>query len=273
MLDKETLLKIHYKACVCRAFEEYAFKLNKEGVVKNPVYFSAGQEYISATLSEYFISQEKQIFIQHRGHSTYLNFGGDIERLMLELIGDVRGCANGMGGSASIASPERKIYGHDGFIGSQFTVATGACYGNNIFTLAFGGDAAIEEGYVLETLGWASTKELPIWFIIEDNNLSILTEKNVRRNWDIEKVASAFNLDSFNLSDDPQDIWNAINKASVTQPTLFNINTNRLFWHAGSGIDDPDIPDTHQKYLSLFGEKYQTSANEYIESLWKKILA
>ena len=30
------------------------------------------------------------------------------------------------------------------------------------------------------TLGWASTKKLPILFIVEDNNLSILTEKNFR---------------------------------------------------------------------------------------------
>ena len=39
------------------------------------------------------------------------------------------------------------------------------------------GDASAEEDYALGALGWASTKELPILFIVEDNNLSILTEK------------------------------------------------------------------------------------------------
>ena len=39
------------------------------------------------------------------------------------------------------------------------------------------GDASAEEDYVLGALGWAATKKLPILFIVEDNNLSILTEK------------------------------------------------------------------------------------------------
>ena len=42
---------------------------------------------------------------------------------------------------------------------------------------SFLGDASAEEDYVLTSLGWASTKKLPILFIVEDNNLSILTEK------------------------------------------------------------------------------------------------
>ena len=41
------------------------------------------------------------------------------------------------------------------------------------------GDASAEEDYVLGALGWASTKKLPILFIVEDNNLSILTEKKL----------------------------------------------------------------------------------------------
>ena len=38
------------------------------------------------------------------------------------------------------------------------------------------GDASRKD-YVLGALGWASAKKLPILFIVEDNNLSILTEK------------------------------------------------------------------------------------------------
>ena len=41
----------------------------------------------------------------------------------------------------------------------------------------FVGDAAAEEDYFLTAIGWAVTKKLPIWFIVEDNNLSILTRK------------------------------------------------------------------------------------------------
>ena len=32
-------------------------------------------------------------------------------------------------------------------------------------------------------------------------------------------------------------------------PHLFNIKTNRLFWHAGAGIDSEEIPDQHKHWI------------------------
>ena len=122
-----------------------------------PVYLSAGQEYIAATFSKLirkFNIINKQIFIQHRGHSTYLCFNGNLEKLIYELLGSEKGCAFGMGGSASIQSAENFIYGHDGLMGSHGPIAVGACYGNKKFTLCFVGDAAAEEDYFLAAIGW-----------------------------------------------------------------------------------------------------------------------
>ena len=39
----------------------------------------------------------------------------------------------------------------------------------------------------------------------EDNNLSILTEKKVRRNWDMDEVAKAFNMKGLDISEIPKD--------------------------------------------------------------------
>ena len=70
------------------------------------------------------------------------------------------------------------MFGHDGHMGTQVPIGVGACFTSKKPTIIFMGDAAAEEDYVLGALGWASTKKLPILFIVEDNNLSILTEKN-----------------------------------------------------------------------------------------------
>jgi len=271
-IDQDFLLRVHKKASFCRAFEEEVFDHFKNGVIKIPIYLSAGQEYISATFSEFLGDIEKQIFIQHRGHSTYLNFGGDVKELIYELIGDPKGCANGMGGSASIHSKKSNIFGHDGLMGSHGPIATGACFANQKFTLCFTGDAAAEEDYFISSLGWASTKNLPIWFIVEDNNLSILTEKKIRRNWEMSDIASSFNMVGLDFSDDPYEIQNNLRKCSLNKPALFNIRTNRLFWHAGAGIDNPNIPDIHQKYIKIFGDKYYRTAKEEVKEIWKEIL-
>ena len=271
-MNSEIYLNIHKKAAICRAFEEEVYRQVEAKRIKIPVYLSAGQEYISATLSEFLGDIDKQIFIQHRGHSTYLNFGGDMKELILELLGDPRGCANGMGGSASIQSKEKQIYGHDGLMGSHGPIATGACYGNKKFTLCFTGDAAAEEDYFVAAIGWASTKKLPIWYIVEDNNLSILTEKKVRRNWEMHDVAKAYKMKAFDFTDDPKHMWSYLVNCGVDEPVLFNIRTNRLFWHAGAGIDDPNILDTHKSYVHYFGDKHQKEATEMVKEAWSKCL-
>ena len=106
-----------------------------------------------------------------------------------------------MGGSASIASKEINMFGHDGLMGSNGPIGVGACFATNHPTIVFLGDAAAEEDYVLGGLGWASTKNIPLITVVEDNNLSILTEKKVRRNWEMSDVAKSFKMEGFNLND------------------------------------------------------------------------
>src|SRR6185437_3438451 len=249
-------LQIYEKAALCRAFEEESFAQIKNGSIKLPTYLSAGQEYTPATLSvilDHLGIKERQIFIQHRGHSTYLSFGGNMDELVLELLGNPRGCAYGMGGSASIHSVEANIYGHDGLMGSHGPIAVGMSYANKVPTLCFVGDAAAEEDYFLAAIGWASTKNLPIIFVVEDNNLSILTEKKVRRNWEMDAVARGMRMQAFDISDNPQEILDCLEpwisgKTLFSEPILLNIRTNRLFWHAGAGIDSSETFDRHKEF-------------------------
>lgn len=270
-IDNDSLYEIYKRASICRSFEEEVYRRVEDKTVKIPVYLSAGQEYTSAALSVFLEKvgcTDRQIFIQHRGHSTYLSFGGDMEQLTLELLGDPKGCANGMGGSASIQSKEQQIYGHDGLMGSHGPISVGACYGNKKFTLCFTGDAAAEEDYFIAAIGWAATKKLPIWFIVEDNNLSILTEKKVRRSWEMHDVAKAFGMKAFDISDDPRELWSVLTPEMINEPLLLNVRTNRLFWHAGAGIDDPDTPDRHKEFVEMFGK-----IDNNVQEVWQKCLS
>lgn len=264
---------IFKKAALSRAFEQEVYRQVENKNIKIPVYLSAGQEYTSATLATLLEAYDKQIFIQHRGHSTYLAFGGNIESLIYELLGDKRGCANGMGGSASIQSKEKQIYGHDGLMGSHVPIATGMCYGNKKLTLCFTGDAAGEEDYALASYGWAATKQLPIWYIVEDNNLSILTEKKVRRSWEINDVANSMGVESYSVMDNPDDILRLTQQHDMSKPLLLNVSTNRLFWHAGAGIDDPDTFDRHKIYIEKYGTDIVKEAEETVKEAWSKCLS
>lgn len=272
----EYRINVFKRAALCRNFEQYVFDGIKKGLFKFPIYLSAGQEYISASISECLKEKNIQpnIFIQHRGHSTYLSFEAPIDKLIEELLGRHTGCSNGMGGSASIQSREKNIFGHDGLMGSQVPIAVGHCYSTQSPTVVFMGDASAEEDYVLGALGWAATKNLPILFVVEDNNLSILTEKKVRRSWDLPAVSRAFGLDAHDISDDPNEIKEVMMNA-FDRPMLLNINTHRKFWHSGAGVDDENTFDRYADEMKLLGSDAKVidkKAYEEVQKAWQILL-
>jgi acetoin:2,6-dichlorophenolindophenol oxidoreductase subunit alpha len=276
-MNKKNILKIFETASLCRHFEINAYSNIKEKKINIPVYLSAGQEFIASTLANIILDTleiKPLIFAQHRCHSTYISFGGNIIQLINELLGKKNGCTFGMGGSASIHSPKINMFGHDGHMGTQVPIGIGACFTSKKPTIIFLGDASAEEDYVLGALGWASTKNLPILFVVEDNNRSILTEKKIRRNWDIHSVAKSFKMKGFNINDDPSNI-EKYKKYFFKEPMLLNVNTNRLFWHSGAGQDDPKTFDRYKYELKKIGKeaiKIDQKIKHKINKLWQRQL-
>jgi len=274
---KKDILKIFDKASKIRHFELEAFKNVKNNNIEIPVYLSAGQEFIASTLS-YIINDKLKIkpliFAQHRCHSTYINFGGNKKKLIDELLGKPSGINKGLGGSASVSSKSINMFGHDGHMGTQMPIGLGACFASKKPTIIFLGDASVEEDYVMSSIAWASFKNLPILIIVEDNNLSILTEKKVRRHWEPSDLAKGLKMKSVNITDDPNQILK-YKKYFFKQPFLMNIKTTRLFWHAGAGEDNYKRFDRYLSYKKKLGYKGEIIDKEnmiYIKNLWAKQL-
>ena len=278
-------LSMFEKMCRIRAFEENTARVFLEDKIKSPVYLSLGEESIPAALS--MVYKKPAIFAQHRCHGTYIAYGGNMEKLIDELLHRETGCAQGMGGSASIHSPEIKMYGHDGHMGTQIPIAVGYAHGRNFDSngkervLAIMGDASAEEDYVQGALGWAAHKKLPILFVCEDNNLSILTEVETRRNWKLRDVARAYGVNAVEITDNPWLIMSHVKHLRDNLPSLINIHTSRAVRHQGGKIDDG--PPEWDRYELVKGElskhglgeemlKIEQDTTQYINDLWKKKL-
>jgi len=273
-MTQDLKIEIFKKASLSRIFEEIVYDNIKKSAFLCPIYLSAGQEFIPATIST-ITKTPPLIFAQHRAHHTYLSFGGDVIELIDELLGKKTGCANGMGGSASIQSKKINMFGHDGLMGNQIPIAVGAAFSSGKFTLGIMGDASAEEDYVMSSIAWAGFKKLPILFIVEDNNLSILTKKEVRRNWDMHTFAKSVNVDGYNISDDPTEIYNNLSEYDFKSPRLLNINTTRLFWHSGAGKDSYERLDRYEKIkkeLGSVGDDIYTTTKESLDTIWKQRL-
>lgn len=212
---------------LCRKFEELVIEFVKQKKIKSPVYLSVGQESIPATLSEdSFIKNlgyKPAIFAQHRAHSWFLCFGGKPADLLEQIMGSR--------GSASISCADINMFGHSGLLGDQVPIAVGYAKATDKVTICVMGDAAAEEDYVLGTLGFAGTHKLPMIFIVEDNNLSILTKKEVRRTWAITDISNAFGISPY------QYFLYVPMYFAQSLPALFNIDVVRQLWHCGIGQD------------------------------------
>lgn len=277
-IARDTLLGVFERMCLCRSFESEVFKAIQEKIISYPVYLSLGQEAIASAMAEAI--RNYAIFSQHRCHSTYLAFGGDPVKLRDELLGLPSGTSHGKAGSNCIQYHEKglNMFGHHGLIGENVPQAVGFALGSGRNTVCFFGDGAAEEDYVFPALGFAVTHKLPILFVCEDNDLSILTKKSVRRSWSITKVAASFGMTAKAITDEPWTIMKTTQTLVKDLPAFVNVYTCRASWHVGAGVDGPPEWDRYamvKDELSQLGHKQQMNEIEakvgkYIGEIWDR---
>jgi acetoin:2,6-dichlorophenolindophenol oxidoreductase subunit alpha len=241
---KEFTLELCRRAAYVRAFELEVAAARDRQEFGIPIYLAVGSEFIAAALS--MAMPGVQLFPQHRGHGYYLSFGGPAEALRDELRGLPSGCAGGMSGSNAIHCPAISLFGHSGLMGEQVAIAVGAAFASGRQTLTVCGDASVEEDYIYPALGWAATRKLPILFVCEDNDLSILTRVAVRRSWSPVDVARGVGMDAIDIADDPWLIAHHARELATRLPAFINIRTVRVLWHAGTGQDGPPEWDRYE---------------------------
>tara|TARA_Y100000310_G_C20623180_1_gene784433 strand:- start:30 stop:923 length:894 start_codon:yes stop_codon:yes gene_type:complete len=279
--SEEITLQMYETASKIRFFEHSAKHAFDKNMIKAPIYLSIGQEFIPAALATVYgtIGEKPSIFGQHRGHGHYIAFGGDLNELKDELLHRETGCARGMGGSASIHSPKIKMFGHDGHMGTQVPIATGYALGKTgEKVLAIAGDASIEEDYAMTAMGYAATRKLPILFVCENNDRSILTKVKARRNWDMASVVRGFGMQAYEIADDPWTIMHYAEQLQNDLPAFLDIHTARDIWHAGTGNDgDADwnraeLVDERMKEIGL-GDKLEdieSQNSKIMDQIWEK---
>lgn len=266
------LQEIFRKMCFIRYFELKVAEAYKKKIIPWLVYLSVGQESPSAVIST--LTRGYSVFTQHRGHSVYLAYGGNPERLIDELLGLKSGCCQGKGGSPCIQDLSIPMYGHHGLIGENIPIATGYALATGKPTVVYFGDAASEEDYALTSFGFAVTHKLPILYVCEDNDLSILTSIKVRRSWNVYDVTTAMGLASASIGDDPKIILKTVKNLIAHLPAFINIQTCRHLWHVGCGNDGPPKQDRLKEVREVVPKaaEIEEEVRAYVKDLWQRRL-
>ncbi len=278
LIDDSVKLEIYKKICQSREFDMQVIKAVTECRIVAPVYLSLGQESVAASIAD--LIRDYYIFAGHRAHDLYICLGADLKMFRDELLGLSSGFSKGRAGSSCLKyiADGIKLMPHHGLIGEQVPQAVGAAFSTGEPIVTFFGDGAAEEDYVLESLGIATTHKLPILFICIDNDLSILTTKEIRRTWSITKIAQAFGIDNaYDITDDPWTVRTIVGKWDGNGPMLVNCNVCRERWHSGVGIDGPRDWERNvivkRQLENIFGktmiEEIEEESRKEMQDLWR----
>ena len=157
-----------------RYFEESLDSLFERGKIFGTYHRCIGQEATAVAFCHYLDNKKDFIVSNHRNHGHYLSFTNDYNGLMNEILGKEKGVSKGLGGSQVLLSDN---FFSNGIIGSTIAIATGVSFGIKIkksggICVCFIGDGAMGQGVVYESLNMSSLYNLPILFILEQNNIS-----------------------------------------------------------------------------------------------------
>jgi 2-oxoisovalerate dehydrogenase E1 component len=240
-------LKIFKKALLIRRVEETLLDLFNKGLMNGTVHTCIGQEFSGVAISEY-LSKDDYVLSNHRGHGHYISRTEDIKGLFAEVTGRKTGCSGGIGGSQHLFAHHFFSNGIQGGmtpIGAGIALAQTFKKTNNI-VVSYIGDGTFGEGILYETFNISSKWNLPLLFVVENNEISQSTSIFQTMSGSIEKRSNAFDIKYLTAETNEVEKLFEIVKEAVeyvrenNKPLILEIKTNRLFSHS-KGDDNRDF--------------------------------
>jgi len=164
-----------------RQFENEVAEAFNQGCIRAPVHLYDGNEAQILGVFEN-VRHDDWVFCSWRSHYQCLLKGVPREEVFDEIL---------VGNSISLSFPEFKIYS-SAIVGGVLPIATGVALGlkqqgeTDDHVWCFMGDMTSETGIANESIKYAEAFDLPITFVIEDNNLSVVT--NTRETWGLKHL-------------------------------------------------------------------------------------
>jgi len=228
--------------CLIREFDTKVRTLWMENKIYGLAHSYVGAEAIAVGACS-AIQKTDYITSTHRGHGHTIAKGADIRAMMAELHGKYEGLNRGKGGSMHIADMDIGMLGATGIVGSGMPIAVGSALsakvlGTGAVTICFHGDGGTNQGVWHESINMAAAWDLPVVFLIENNQYAIATELCwVSKETDLYKRAAGYaiegvQVDGFNVFEVYKSVNRAVEKARRGEgPTLIEARFMRLPGH------------------------------------------
>lgn len=260
-MDIEKMYRLYETALKIRLVEEAIIAEYPKNEIRTPVHLCIGQEGIAAGVTSN-LCLDDYIVSNHRSHGHCIAKGIPLESFFGELYGKAGGVLGGRGGSMHLADMKNGIIGASAIVAGGIPIAAGAALVQKLkdsrnITAVYFGDGAVDEGVFWETINMASLKQLPLLFVMEDNQYASQTHVSLRHSYkDICGIISGFPVSVYEL-----DGNNAVEVAETSGkavesirnrdgPAFLYCKTYRWLGHVGEN------DDTYTGYRSVEEVQY-----------------
>lgn len=247
-LTKEQKIAFYKEMLLARRLEERVGQLYTQQKFSGFCHLYIGQEAVSTGCLNAIRKGQDYVITAYRDHVMPIVLGMKPGEVVAELLGKSGGCVKGKGGSMHMFSKELRFLGGHGIVGGQVPIAVGAAWKikykkEDLVSLCFLGDAAVNQGQFYEALNMAAIWDLPCVIIIENNKYGMGTAiSRTSRTEVLADRAKAFNMrqavvDGRNVLNTYNDMLSIIEETRKTQkPILVEIQTYRFRGHS---VSDP----------------------------------
>lgn len=163
-----------------RRFEEKCEVAYRHGKAGGYLHVYIGMEATAIGWNEALQIGYDYVICAYRDHPQPLLMGSDPVKVMSEIMGRSDGLSKGKGGSMHLYDIERGFFGGWGIVGGHTALAGGLAFAakyrnEDRVTLCYLGDGAANAGVFFETLNMCGLWDLPIIFLIENNEIAMGT--------------------------------------------------------------------------------------------------
>lgn len=249
-IESPALLEDFYRQMLfIRHFEEKTNYAYRQGKVGGYMHVYIGMEATAVGWNAALKSNWDYVMTAYRDHPQPLLMGSDPVAVMAEIMGRQGGLSQGKGGSMHIYDIEKNFFGGWGIVGGHTALATGLAFAakyrdEDRVTVCYLGDGAANAGVFFECLNMAGLWDLPIVFIIENNEFAMgtrlefhaadteLWKRGLPFDMECERVDG---MDVLQVYKDAQRIVNKVRKTS--KPVLIEVMNYRFEGHGAADND------------------------------------
>jgi TPP-dependent pyruvate/acetoin dehydrogenase alpha subunit len=183
-MTKDQLLVAYKNMLLAREFDHALINLYRQSKIVGGVYSQIGNE-ASSVASAMALGDGDIIFPMHRDNGAHFVRGMTPREMAINFLFRKGSMTRGTDGTGHFADAKRKIYGNVSHLGAMVPVAAGAALAQKLsksgfVVLNYIGEGGASVGEVHEGLMMASTMELPLILIIENNQYAYSTPLSVQ---------------------------------------------------------------------------------------------